>query len=158
MLAVRTGDLVPAGCRLGQDDHFRALLVLSEYFVLRARSGAQTKRVAVRTDLVHHAAGGGLRSQLHLWCHSCWHRSADNVALHQPQPFALGVQRVLQLKLILAIEGFRNGTGGRRYHTHAIGGEVNTFGAIDTYHRATPPSLQRSPVGLNDHTDHISRP
>ena len=77
--------------------------------------------VASRAHLVHHAAGRGLRSQLHLRCHGCRYRSPDNIALHQPQPFPLRVQRMLQLQLVLTVQGFRDGTGGRRYHAYAVG-------------------------------------
>ena len=48
MLTIRAGDFVPAGCGLRQHDDLCAFLVLSEYFVLRAGTGAQAQRIAVR--------------------------------------------------------------------------------------------------------------
>ena len=61
VLTIRSGDLVPAGRGLIEDDNLAALFVLAENLVIRARTGAQMQRPAFGRDLIDlHIVGAGL--------------------------------------------------------------------------------------------------
>ena len=140
MLAVRAGDLIPTGGGLRQHDDLCALLVPAQDFVPRASTRAQTQRVPVGAHPVHHAAGGGLRSELDLWRHRCRDRRSHNIPFHEALPFASLIQRVNNLQLILTVERLLHQRRGGGDCADTVAGKIGAVRGINAEHRASPLS------------------
>ena len=74
--------------------------------------------------------------------HGGWHRSAEDAAFDQPLPLSVFINRVLQLKLVLTIQGLCDGSGDGREGTIAVCGKVGAIGWVDTDHRQVPPKTE----------------
>lgn len=138
MLAVRRGDFIPVRVAGIQHNHFTGILVSLDdrggLGCFRAQAEGPIWRGAVRRINPINQRGrcraGNL--QIDLRSHGCRYRCADNVALHQPLPLAIIVNRMNQGQFIFAVEGFRYLAGGRIDWSEAVIGEIRARGIIDT--------------------------
>lgn len=110
-----------------QDDNLGAFFILGEDFVLRPGAGAQTQWITAGGYLVNRPARA---LQLHLRRHGSGHRCAEDIALDQPPPFALGVERVFERQLPFTVQRFGHGTGRGTDRAEAVCREVRTVRRI----------------------------
>ena len=70
----------------------------------------------------------GLVGQLHIRRHAPGHRHTQDTALYEPRPLACFVDGVLKGDLIFAVEGLRDGAGGRDKRAQAVVAEIGAIG------------------------------
>ena len=139
MLAIWAGHLVPAGGSLPNDDDFGAFFVLAQNLVLRACTGAQTKRISVRADLVDFYVISGrlvlLRDQIDLRSHGSRHRDAKDAAVRELSPLVTLIDGMNKRQFLFAVQSFGNSAGCRADRAQTVIGKVCTISRIYTNQR-----------------------
>ena len=139
MLAVRAGYFVPGGRGFLDDDNLSAFLVLAQNLVLRACTGAQTKRISAGADLVDfHVIGSGLvllRDQIDLRRHCRRHRDAKDAAVRELSPLVTLIDGMNKRQFPFAVQSFGNSAGCRADRAQTVIGKVCTISRIYTNQR-----------------------
>ena len=140
VLPVRGSYLVPAAVGLGDDLHKGTVLIGRQHLVLGARPGAQaqgafpgfcTGEVRVHPPDLRPVVVPR-RGKVHAGRHGCWHRSAENAALHQPLPFPGFIDGMHQRQFIFAVQRLRHFRRQRSKSSVAVGREVSAVSGVNT--------------------------